>query len=132
MLATLAALAARNDMASLEAYAAGLTAATLTDVVIAKLAHLPPREAWAGADVPAAAGAGALAGLMQVRVLGHLAVACQPMHLCRIVKCTKLLHAASCNVADDESMWRWAFQQVQSPRPWRARRGWQVQHCLRL
>lgn len=83
-------------MASLEAYAAGLTAETLTDVVIAKLAHLPPREAWAGADVPAAAGASALAGFMQVRMLRHLAVACQPMHLCRIVSalsCSTLLPA---------------------------------------
>lgn len=97
VLATLAALAAKNDMASLDACAAGLAAATLADVVIAKLVHLPPREAWAGADVPPAAGAGALAGLMQVCKLCHLAFACRPVHPCRVVNalsCPMLLHAA--------------------------------------
>lgn len=80
VLATLSGMVARGDMASLQVFAAGLTAATLADVVISTLARLPPRGAWGAPGAPAAGGASAIAGLMQARLvlqLGHVLGAMQ-------------------------------------------------------
>lgn len=56
-------LAAENDLSTLNAFAGNLSNEALTDVMIASLDHLPPREAVCG-NAPAPA-AGGLAGLMQ-------------------------------------------------------------------
>lgn len=82
VLATLSGMAARGDMASLQVFAAGLTAATLADVVIATLARLPPRGAWGAPGAPAAGGASAIAGLMQARLVLGLTASWGPCNLC--------------------------------------------------